>query len=298
MVAPARVAVIGLGPMGAALARALLCGGHDVIVWNRTPACADAIVAEGAALADSPAAAIGAAPLTVMCVRNYAAAAAILASDGVAEALPDRTLLQLSSAAPEEVTAQDAWVRACGARFLAGGIMAYASEVGRPDAVIHCAGDAGAFDLHRRTLKTMAGGVQYLGPDPAAALAAYCAYGVFGLGAIALFLESAALARHYGIPIETYQQMCALEMKLIGTRMHESARRLSTQRLDGDDATLETTLAAMRDFRGAFQRTGMPSRMADACVELMETACAQGEGGRDIACLTEVVWAARRGVSS
>ena len=31
------VTVIGLGPMGQAMARALLAGGHPVTVWNRTP---------------------------------------------------------------------------------------------------------------------------------------------------------------------------------------------------------------------------------------------------------------------
>lgn len=38
----AEVSVLGLGPMGMALARALLGGGHRVTVWNRTAAKAGA----------------------------------------------------------------------------------------------------------------------------------------------------------------------------------------------------------------------------------------------------------------
>lgn len=34
----AKVTVLGLGPMGAALASAFLAAGHPTTVWNRTPA--------------------------------------------------------------------------------------------------------------------------------------------------------------------------------------------------------------------------------------------------------------------
>jgi 3-hydroxyisobutyrate dehydrogenase-like beta-hydroxyacid dehydrogenase len=43
-----RVAVVGLGKMGAALSRRLLSQGVDVSVWNRTPTAADDLVAAGA----------------------------------------------------------------------------------------------------------------------------------------------------------------------------------------------------------------------------------------------------------
>ena len=48
------VGVIGLGIMGAPMARNLLRAGFPLVVWNRTAARADALVAEGAQRADSP----------------------------------------------------------------------------------------------------------------------------------------------------------------------------------------------------------------------------------------------------
>jgi 2-hydroxy-3-oxopropionate reductase len=50
-----RVGVIGLGIMGAPMARNLLRGGHAVVVHSRTRARVDALVAEGASPATSPA---------------------------------------------------------------------------------------------------------------------------------------------------------------------------------------------------------------------------------------------------
>ncbi|MEV4184161.1 NAD(P)-binding domain-containing protein, partial [Streptosporangium canum] len=42
------VTVIGLGPMGQAMADAYLDGGYEVTVWNRTAGRADRLVARGA----------------------------------------------------------------------------------------------------------------------------------------------------------------------------------------------------------------------------------------------------------
>jgi 3-hydroxyisobutyrate dehydrogenase len=52
------VAVLGTGIMGAAMARNLVKAGHEVRVWNRTAAKAQALTADGATAVDNPAAAV------------------------------------------------------------------------------------------------------------------------------------------------------------------------------------------------------------------------------------------------
>ncbi|QJU56756.1 NAD(P)-dependent oxidoreductase [Sphingomonas sp. AP4-R1] len=52
-----RVALLGIGNMGAPIGRNILKAGHDLIVWNRSPDKAAPLVAEGATLAATPAAA-------------------------------------------------------------------------------------------------------------------------------------------------------------------------------------------------------------------------------------------------
>lgn len=75
----ADVTVLGLGPMGAALAAAFLAAGHRTTVWNRTPGKADALAAQGAAEAVEAAAAVTASPLTVVCLAAYDAVHEVLA---------------------------------------------------------------------------------------------------------------------------------------------------------------------------------------------------------------------------
>src|SRR5271165_6907992 len=49
-----KVAFIGLGNMGAGIANCILDAGHELIVWNRTPAKAEPFVNRGARLAATP----------------------------------------------------------------------------------------------------------------------------------------------------------------------------------------------------------------------------------------------------
>lgn len=65
-----RIGLIGLGIMGAGMARNLLAGGFDLTVWNRTPGRADDLVADGARGADDVAALADASDVLVLCVSD------------------------------------------------------------------------------------------------------------------------------------------------------------------------------------------------------------------------------------
>jgi 3-hydroxyisobutyrate dehydrogenase-like beta-hydroxyacid dehydrogenase len=83
-----RVGFIGLGNMGAAMARNLLKAGHEVIVWNRSADKADALVAEGATLATSPAEAAQAEVVHTMLADDRALEAVTFGEDGLLSAAP------------------------------------------------------------------------------------------------------------------------------------------------------------------------------------------------------------------
>jgi 3-hydroxyisobutyrate dehydrogenase/2-hydroxy-3-oxopropionate reductase len=93
------VAVLGLGAMGGRIAARLLAAGHDVTVWNRTPAKAEPLVAQGARLAGTPAEAALAADAVLVMVADPAALAEVTEGpDGVAAgARTGTTILQMST---------------------------------------------------------------------------------------------------------------------------------------------------------------------------------------------------------
>ncbi|RST03359.1 NAD(P)-dependent oxidoreductase [Streptomyces sp. WAC07149] len=155
--------LLGLGDMGTALARTWLAAGHPLTVWNRTAAKADALAAEGAAVAASPAEAVAANTLVVLCLLDDASVGAAL--DGVD--LTGKDLVNLTTGTPAEGRARAAWAEARGARFLDSGIMATPGMIGVPQAggyVFH-SGSRALFDAHRATLEVPAG-ARFVGEDP------------------------------------------------------------------------------------------------------------------------------------
>ncbi|MGE7388100.1 NAD(P)-binding domain-containing protein [Streptomyces sp. NPDC004126] len=155
--------LLGLGDMGTALARTWLAAGHPLTVWNRTAAKADALAAEGAAVAASPAEAVAANTLVVLCLLDDASVGTAL--DGID--LTGKDLVNLTTGTPAEGRARAAWAEARGARFLDSGIMATPAMIGVPEAggyVFH-SGSRALFDAHRATLEVPAG-ARFVGEDP------------------------------------------------------------------------------------------------------------------------------------
>src|SRR5205085_2080149 len=89
-----RVAFLGLGIMGHAMATNLVKAGHEVTVWNRTPGK----MVEGAGIAPTPSAAAQGAEVIWLCVSDTAAVEKTLfGPEGVEPALADGTIVADSS---------------------------------------------------------------------------------------------------------------------------------------------------------------------------------------------------------
>ena len=105
-----RVAFLGLGIMGAPMARNLREGGFDVVAWNRTPARAEAL---GEPIAATPrAAAEGASIVITMVVDAPEVEAVLFGLNGAAEGLEEGALVvDMSTIAPSAVNAIAARLR-------------------------------------------------------------------------------------------------------------------------------------------------------------------------------------------
>ncbi len=155
--------LLGLGDMGTALARTWLAAGHSLTVWNRTPAKAEALAAEGASVAASAADAVAASALVVVCLLDDASVGATL--DGID--LTGKDLVNLTTGTPAEARARAAWAEERGARYLDGGIMATPTMIGVPEAggYVFYSGSRALFDGRRAVLEVPVGS-RFVGEDP------------------------------------------------------------------------------------------------------------------------------------
>src|SRR5262245_9964897 len=104
-----RVAVLGLGTIGAGMARSLLRAGLPVDVWNRTPERAADLAAAGAVAHAEPAGAVAHAAVVITILSDAAASRAVALDAGVlAEMPPGAVWAQMGTigvAATEELAA-------------------------------------------------------------------------------------------------------------------------------------------------------------------------------------------------
>src|SRR6202035_487699 len=78
-----RVAVLGIGTMGAGMARNLLKAGLPVDVWNRTPERAAALAAEGATAHELPATAVAQADVVITMLPDAEAVQSVAFGQGM-----------------------------------------------------------------------------------------------------------------------------------------------------------------------------------------------------------------------
>jgi 3-hydroxyisobutyrate dehydrogenase-like beta-hydroxyacid dehydrogenase len=111
-----RVAFLGLGIMGHAMATNLAKAGHEVTVWNRTPGK----LVEGAGVAPTPAAAAQGAEVIWLCVSDTAAVEKVLfGPEGVEQSLAEGMIIADSSTISPNATVKFAErVRAKGVAYV------------------------------------------------------------------------------------------------------------------------------------------------------------------------------------
>ncbi|MFF7163933.1 NAD(P)-dependent oxidoreductase [Streptomyces sp. NPDC008086] len=193
------VTVIGLGPMGRALAGAFLDAGLRVTVWNRTPGRDRELVDRGVTSAASAAEAVAASPLTVVCVVNYDAADAVLRQDAVTDALKGRTVVNLTADTPDRSRDAADWADAHGIRYLDGAIMTPTTTIGRPEGVFIYSGSAELYGEHRQVLDALGGTHTHLGEDIGRAAAYDVALLDIFWTSMAGFAHALAVARAEGV---------------------------------------------------------------------------------------------------
>lgn len=124
-----KVGCIGLGRMGSGMAANILAAGHELLVYNRTPAKAEALAAKGATMAASPAEACRAELVLTMLANDNAVEAVVFGPGGILENLPRGALHVSSSTISTALSARLAEAHAAaGQGYLA------APVFGRPEA--------------------------------------------------------------------------------------------------------------------------------------------------------------------
>ncbi len=282
------ISLLGLGAMGAALARAQLKAGHEVTVWNRSPRKTAPLVALGAKGAAGVADAVQASPVIMICIDNYAATKTFLEADDVAPHLSDRTVIQLSTGTPREARDAEAWLNGRGASYLDGAIMAYPDSIGDAGTMILMAGAKAPFERCAVVLQCLGGNIRYLGENIAAPAALDMAVLSHSLGEFVGFAHGARLCEAEGVGADLVASMFAQgeRARELAEIVHAGAYALGSLH---PGATIRVWEGVVQRLQSQAGDAGMTSEVPDFISGVFKRAVAAGHGEEDVAALIKVL---------
>lgn len=280
------VTVIGLGPMGQAMAGAYLDSGYEVTVWNRTPARAHDLVARGARRAESVEAALTANELVVLSLIDYDAMDAILAQAPGA-ALGGHTLVNLTSDTPDRARQAAAWLGERGAVQISGGVQVPPPSIGTPEAMTYYSGPKDAIEGHRPALEVLTG-IEYLGEDPGLA-ALYYQIGIdMFWTALAGYLHGQAVAEANGISAQDFLPHAVKTMDL-HYFLEFYAPRITAGNHAGDVDRISMGVASLEHVLHTTQVSGVDGSLPAAVLKIFRQGVTAGHGQNSLTSLIGVL---------
>ena len=286
---PARVAFLGLGVMGAAMAANIAKAGFALAVHNRSRGKAEALEAAGASWAATPAEAARGAACIGLCLPDTPDVEAVLfGPDGVAEGIaPGTVVIDFSTiaAAPAAAFARRL-LEERGAHLLDSPVSG--GPGGARDGTLTCmiGGDPGAFEAARPFLEAVGKTLTHLGPAGAGQVCK-SANQLMVAATMQAVAEALALGRKAGL------DPMAMRQALLGGSarsfvMENHAKRIIEGTFQpGFRAELmrkdtRLSLAAMRDHGVFAPATAVAAQMMEALVN-------SGRGGLDSSSLGALV---------
>ena len=281
------VTVLGLGPMGRALAGAFLKAGHPTTVWNRSAGKAGELAAQGAILAESAAEAVAASPLTIVCVLDYGAVNEIVGPIG--DGLRGRTLVNLTADSPIRARQTAEWAAAHGIQYLDGAIMTPTTTIGQSSAVVLYCGSEAVYQAHRETLVSIGGTSVHLGEDPGRA----AAYDVSLLDifwtSMSGYIHALTMARAENITAKELLPFAQGISSILPDIMAELAEQVDNEQYPGDDSNLFSVAEGVKHIIDTAQAHGIDTSVLNAANDIARRAIDAGHGTDGYSYLTEVI---------
>lgn len=291
--ATAKVAMIGMGNMGRALAEAVAVKGFGVTVWNRTREKAELLKEVDAHVATSIAEAARASDVLVVCLLDHAATREVIMTEEVGKALEGKTLVQLSTTTADEVEALSRWSNEMDIAFLKGGILVYPDDIRAGRGAILYGGKKEVFEHLRPLLDSMGGQPCLVSDHPAKTVGPTSACYSFLYSALLSFLHGAAICHRSGVPVESFARNVIEPFIKGGSLMNflDNAGRAAASRRYNEDlqATLDVWNDALRQTISDIDAINIDTATLQPFKALLDRTAANGYGDKDIAAVFETL---------
>lgn len=275
-----KIAFLGLGKMGTAIARLLLKNREELTVWNRTTSHAEALEGDGASVALRPPEAVADCDVVFSMVIDDPALEEVLYQGGVLESLPKGaihvSLSTLSVALSQKLTEEHA---SRGQKFVAAPVFGrpHIAEAGKLWVAV--AGPKEAVKKIHPLLEKFSRGISVVAETPWSAHALKLAGNFLITAMIASMSEAFLNAESHGIDPEVFLQ--TVNSALFQSPFYEMYGNLMLHPPDQPGGTIGLGEKDTRLFRDAAKEAGVKTPLADIFLANFHRAIDEGMKDRD-----------------
>ncbi len=280
----AEVTVLGLGRMGAAMARKLAESGHRVTVWNRTATVAEELAAQcSVAVSPSPAAAVCGADVVIAMFADGSITESVLLGEALIAALSDGVVVcDMGTSGVGTAHALDVGLSAAGARFVDAPVSGSVVTIATGQLLVMASGDEAGVDLARPILESFAKKVAYLG-QAGAGQAMKLSVNLVVHTLNAALSEALTLAVNAGVPAASAYDIFQDSVVAAPFVIYKRAAFLDPDTPVAMSLDLSRKdLALIAEFADGL---GSPASAARAVLGEVANACDAGFGSQDMAAL-------------
>ncbi|MET8824649.1 NAD(P)-dependent oxidoreductase [Streptomyces sp. NPDC004610] len=281
-----RLGWLGTGAMGAVMAAALLKGGADVTVWNRTTAKTAPLAEQGARVAGSIAGLTEASVVFVMVSTSADLLSVVTGEEGLLSgARRPEVVVDCSTVSAEASAEVRAACEAAGVGFLAAPISGNPHMVADGRSAIVASGPDTTFERVAPWLRTISPTVVHAGPGEQSRLVKICHNLLLGMITQAL-AEVTTLAEKGGVTPEAFIDF--INGSVLGSTFIRHKGRAMVER---DYTPTFNNKMLRKDFDlglGAARSLEVPMPVSAQVHQLIQTAIGHGFAERDYAALYEV----------
>lgn len=282
-----RIALLGTGLMGYALAERLLGQGGELSVWNRTRSKAEPLGALGAQVFGTGREAIesvGEGGLVLAMLRDAAAVRSAL--DGALPALAGKTFVQMSTIAPGESRALAAEIEAAGGGYLEAPVLGSTPQAKGGTLQVLVGGDPHLFARVETALAPL-GPPTLVGPVGQAA-ALKLALNQLIPNLIAAFSLSVGMVRRSGVDLDLFLGILR-KSALYAPTFDGKLPKIRERDFAQPNFPAELMLKDLDLIRAECESLGLDGAVTDALRGVLARTVEGGAGGADYSALYEVI---------
>jgi 3-hydroxyisobutyrate dehydrogenase-like beta-hydroxyacid dehydrogenase len=289
MLASMKIAFIGLGRMGMGMARNLLRARHTLAVYNRSREKTEALAADGARVANSPADACRDAEVVMtMVADDHALEQVVFGNDGIASAMKS-DCIHLSHSTISTVLARKLTVEHAQRKQVYLSVPVF----GRPEAaetknlLVVAAGPSESVERCRPLFDAIGRQTFVVGTEPWQANVAKVCGNFMIISAIEAFGEAYATLRKAGVAPQSFLEIMNA---LLGSQVIANYGRIIAQeQFEPAGFALKLGLKDIRLVLAAAEECAAPMPLASLVHDHLLSALAQGQGDMDWSSLTQVI---------